>query len=72
MVTKRIGIVKRISSHPPLPTLQILHMLVVLLIQTLHILEKGHLAITNRSSSVIKGAIVERVQHVIPVLWIVE
>jgi hypothetical protein len=39
----------------PSPTLQILHMPVVLLIQTLHILEDGHFTVPHWGGSVIDG-----------------
>ena len=45
------------------PTLQVLHVLVVLLIQALHVFEYDHLAVSKRGSSIVKGGLVWRVQN---------
>jgi len=53
------------SLHLP-PALQVPHVLIVLLIETGHILEDRHFTVPNRRNPIIKGALVERIQKVIP------
>ena len=51
-------------------TLEVLHRLIVLLIQTLHVLQNGHFSVPDRGGS-IHGVLFEGLQNPLFLLWIV-
>ena len=58
------------TSRRLIPTLQVLHVLIMFLIKALHILENGHLTVPKGRCSVIKSTLVESAHNPFPVLRI--